>query len=221
MTRVVAIIFALFVGLPVWADVQLFKTTDEDPELDKISIPITEKLTASPSREATFSYGFKMVLDDENYYIKPTTFMAKSKPDEICNPIEKSLTYRCKEGQPHVKGCHFLFFDARGKWIGIHTMKINEDIPHYCNAMPAMGVANRAKNELLVTMQYFLADGRGAKKVSELGFNWIRMTTLFRVKAINGKIEVEQDDSCLGNPNQIDTISKARKQLKRCASVRK
>ena len=79
-----------------------------------------------------------------------------------------------------------------------------------------MGVADRDKNELLITMQYFLADGGGAKKASDVGADWFRMTTLFRVKAIDGKIEVEQDDYCLGNPNQFDTIAKARMQLQRC-----
>jgi hypothetical protein len=47
------------------------------------------------------------------------------------------------------------------------------------------------------------------------------MTSLIRVKASNGKIEVVQDDSCLGNPNQFDTIAKARKQLQRCAASKK
>ena len=85
--------------------------------------------------------------------------------------------------------------------------------------MPAMGIADKWKNEILVTMQYFLADGGGAKKVAELGSGWARMTSLIRVKAVDGKIEVEQDDSCLGNPNQLDTIAKARKQLKICATT--
>lgn len=200
--RITFIFLALLAGMPSWADVELIKTTDGDPQLDEISILITQKLTATPSRDASFSYGFRMVVDISNYYIKPAFFMAKSRPDEICNPIRISLTYKCEEGQPHVYGCHFLFYDAQGKWIGIHTMKINEEIPHFCNSMPAMGVANKAKNELLVTMQYFLADGGGAKKVSDLGSDWFRMTTLFRVKAVNGKIEIEQDDSCLGNPKQ-------------------
>ncbi len=79
-----------------------------------------------------------------------------------------------------------------------------------------MGVADKSNNELLITMQYFLTDGGGAKKVSELGSNWLRMTSLIRVKAKNGKIEVEQDDACLGNPNKVDTVGLARKLLQRC-----
>jgi hypothetical protein len=71
---------------------------------------------------------------------------------------------------------------------------------------------------LLVTSQYFLIDSSGAKKIADVGEGWFRMTTLVRVKSSNGKIEIEQDDACLGNPNQLDTISKARKQLQRCAA---
>ena len=42
------------------------------------------------------------------------------------------------------------------------------------------------------------------------------MTTLFTVKDVGGKIEVEQDDRCLGNPNRIETIPDARKRLRAC-----
>jgi len=54
-----------------------------------------------------------------------------------------------------------------------------------------------------------------------VGAGWFRMTTLIRVKDNHGKIEIEQDDSCLGNPNQLETIAKARKQLQRCAAGQK
>ena len=55
-----------------------------------------------------------------------------------------------------------------------------------------------------------------ASKISEVGSGWTRMTSLFRLKEDNGRILVEQDDLCLGNPNQIETIPEARKLLKQC-----
>ena len=87
--------------------------------------------------------------------------------------------------------------------------------------MSAIGAANKTNNELLVTMQYFLIGGESAKEISEIGSGWFRMTSLFRVKAVNGKIEVEQDDACLGNPNRIDNIPEARKTLRQCAGSKK
>ncbi len=195
----------------------------ESAEKDSISLgdmvlsTIAEhKLNTVPKREPTYDLGFRLVIDNAIYYIKPALFMHKSRPDEVCTPTGDALDYRCKEGQRYAKGCHLMFFDAQEKWVGFHTMQIKEGFPHFCNAMPAIGVANKATNELLVTMQYFLIDGEGAKEIAEIGSGWFRMTSLFRVKAINGRIAVEQDDKCLGNPNRIDNILDARTALKIC-----
>lgn len=224
MYRLFILIVALL-SLPAWAEVQLSSAEHDAVDLEELAKSTVKNLTAAPSQDSPLQYtsgGLVMTVDGVKYYIKPVMFMAKSKPDDVCKPIPKSLTYRCEEGQPFVKGCHLLFFDAQGKWVGWKTMAIQEAIPHYCNAMPAMGVANKANNEILITMQYFLPDeGKGAKKVSELGDGWYRMTSLLRVKAVDGKIEAEQDDACLGNPNRLDTIAKARKQLQQCAKASK
>jgi hypothetical protein len=212
----------IWIGLPVWADVQLLKLDANDPiEPDLLADAAIKGLSATPGREPHHDIGLRLQIDEVKYYIQPSIFMAKSKPDEVCTPTGDVLAYQCKEGQRFVKGCHLLFFDARGKWAGWHALDIQEKSPYYCNALPALSTANKLKNELLVTMQYFLVDSGGARKASDIGKDWLRMTTLFRVRAINGKIEVEQDDSCLSNPNQLDTIAKARKQLQRCAINKK
>lgn len=41
-------------------------------------------------------------------------------------------------------------------------------------------------------------------------------TLLLRFKDDNGKLKIEQDDSCLGNPNQYKTVAEARKALSKC-----
>ena len=182
-----------------------------------MSDKVIQTLNAAPDRHALYDVGFRMSVDDTQYYIIGAMFMAKSKPDEVCHPTKDVLAYQCKEGQRFVEGCHLLFFDAQGAWAGWYTFRINETAsPAFCNAMPAMGVYDKARNQLLVTMQYFLINDSGAKKISELGSGWHRMTTLFTVKEVGGKIEVEQDDRCLGNPNRIDTIPEARKRLRAC-----
>jgi hypothetical protein len=208
----------ILVFLPVWADVKLIKITEDEPiSLEEVAEPIINRLNAAPSQKPVFDVGLVLILDDLKYYIKPSIFMSKSKPDEVCTPTSAVLAYQCKEGQRFVKGCHLLFFDAQGKWVGWYTLETHEKSPNYCNAIPALGIANKSKNELLITIQYFFVDGSGAIKTSELGSDWSRMTKLFRVKANNGKIEVSEDDSCLRNPNKLDTIAKARKQLQNCA----
>jgi hypothetical protein len=45
------------------------------------------------------------------------------------------------------------------------------------------------------------------------------MTVLFHIKAVDGKIIAEQDDTCLGNPNRIDNIPDARKRLSKCMAA--
>lgn len=220
MRRLVLIVFVLMC-LAAKADVRLIKIADDEPiSLKDEAGPIIQTLNAAPNQDPIFDVGLGLIVDESKFYVKPSMFMMKSASNEVCTPTSQVLAYQCKEGQRFVKGCHLLFFDNQGRSAGLHTMNILENLPHYCNSMSAMGVGNSAKNELLVTMQYFLADGGGARRASELGSGWFRMTTLIRVKANNGKIEVEQDDSCLGNPNRIDTIAKARRQLQRCASIR-
>lgn len=165
-----------------------------------------------------FGLGFKLHIDEVKYYIKPAMLMAKSQPKEVCTPkdYDKAPTYQCEEGQRYAHGCHLVFLDADFAEAGFHTLTINEPYRYFCNAMPALGVASKERNELLVTVQYFPIDRKAASKVSEIGSSWTRMTMLFRVKAVDGKIVVEQDDRCLGNPNRIETIPEARKLLKRC-----
>lgn len=169
-------------------------------------------------RKPDFGLGFRLHIGDVKYYIKPAMFMAGSHPQERCTPkrFDNVPIYQCEEGQRYAYGCHLIFLDANFAEAGFHTLAINEPYRYFCNAMPSLGVANKDRNELLVTVQYFPIDRKAASKVSEIGSGWTRMTLLFRVKAVDGKIVVEQDDRCLGNPNRVETIPEARKLLKRC-----
>lgn len=211
------LIFLLWLSGHAWAEISFFKL-DQDPiRLAELSEPIVKSLNAAPDRRARYSLGLGLMIDNVKYYVKPSSFMTKSRPDEVCTPTGESLTYQCIEGQRFAAGCHLLFFNAKKEWVGVYTININPKIPpSYCSDVAGMGVADKAKNEMLVTSQYFLLNGGGARKVSELGSNFIRMTSLLKIKAINGKIEVEQDDACLGNPNLIDNIPDARTALNIC-----
>ena len=164
--------------------------------------------------------GFRLFVNDNKYYIKPAMFVARSKPGEICTPtpFKNAPTYRCDEGQTLATSCHVFFFNERVQRAGHHVVAINEKYTYFCNAMPALGVGDKANNLVLVTVQYFNTERKPASKVAEVGSSWNRMTVAFRIKAVDGRIKVEQDDSCLGNPNRIEAIPEARKRLKACGS---
>lgn len=168
---------------------------------------------------------YKLSLDDTQYYLQPMLFMARRHEGEVCTPApyDKAPTYRCVEGQRYTRGCHVLVFDRAFKEVGFHTVRINEPQPYFCNAVVSAGVASRMRNELLLTVQYFPLDGQAASEASEIGSTWRRMTIRLRLRAAQGKeqgrVAIEQDDGCLGNPNRIETVPDARERLRRCAAA--
>lgn len=198
------------------------KDQDEGAKMEATAAAAAASRNASSGSrgEAELGLGYKLHIDGTKFYLQPARFMIKSRPDEVCTParFDKAPTYQCEEGQRDTVGCHLIFIDANFTEAGFHSIKINEPYLHFCNAVPAVGVASKDRNELLVTVQYFPVDRKAASKVSEIGSGWNRMTVLLRVKAVNGKIVVEQDDTCLGNPNKIDTVPDARKALARCSA---
>ncbi|NMM10650.1 MAG: hypothetical protein HHJ16_10285 [Polaromonas sp.] len=200
--------------------------TDIELELELLETEgmiVTNKLNAvvsPPFGEPIFEPAFRLYIDEVTYYIEGAMFMSKSRPDEVCTALG-GHDYKCKEGQNYTHKSHLLFFNGSFNPVGTYQFKINEPYEYFVNAMPAMGVYNKVRNELLVTVRYFPINQKAASKVSEIGSGWRRMTILFRVKAVDGKIEVEQDDTCLRNPNRIETIPDAKKALKACAVVRR
>jgi hypothetical protein len=163
---------------------------------------------------------FKLYVNETKYFLRPATFMDKSRPDETCTPTSgPGLNYLCDEGQRHTADCHLMFFDAKFAEAGFNTVKVNEPYPFYCNSVVGVGVRAKGSDDLLVTVQYFPIDQKLASKASEIGTGWNRMTVLFHIKAMDGKIVAEQDDTCLGNPNRIDNVPDARKRLAKCMAT--
>lgn len=165
-------------------------------------------------------FGFKLFVNETKYFLRPAAFMSKSRPDEVCTPKSGSgLTYQCQEGQRTTSDCHLIFFDAKFAEAGFNTVKVNEPYQFYCNSVVGVGVGAKGGDDLLVTVQYFPIDQKLASKASEIGSGWNRMTVLFHINAVDGKIVAEQDDVCLGNPNRIDNILDARKRLAKCLAA--
>lgn len=169
--------------------------------------------------DAGLGLGYKLYIDDKKYYLQPASFMSKQHAGDVCTPPDyaKAPTYRCVEGQRYRKGCHVFIFDESFEEVGFHTIEIKESALYFCNAVPAVGVGDKTRNEVLMTVQYFFIDGTPAAQISEIGSGWKRMTVALRLKAEGGKVLIEQDDRCLGNPNRIETVPDARRRLARCA----
>lgn len=166
--------------------------------------------------------GGKMFLDGKKYYIAPVLFMGRSRPEEVCTPADyvNTPTYQCEEGQRYTHGAHIFIFDSTFQEVGYHLIRINQPWPFFCNSVPSVGTGDKKRNEMLVTVQYFPVDRKAANKVSNIGTGWARMTVLLRVQEKDGKMVLEQDDTCLGNPNQFESIPDARRRLKQCLSER-
>ena len=167
--------------------------------------------------------GCKLNLDNRKFYLKPVLFMAKQHPDEICTPSRYAgmPTYRCDEGQREIRGTHLFIFDSLFQEAGYQVIRIDEPWPLFCNAVLSIGTGNKKQNEMLVTVQYFPIDGKVAAKPGEIGGGWRRMTVLLRLQEKDGKVQMEQDDSCLRSPNTFESVPEARKRLKECDEGRK
>jgi hypothetical protein len=195
-------------------------------ELEIEKLKVAEEKTAlllssviSPSGKAVvqFNQAFKLYLDNNLYYVDGAMFVPKRHEGDVCTPkLTLKLNYDCAEGQRYAKKAHLLFFNNQFESIGTYQLKINVPYEYYTNAIPAMGVYNKDRNELLATVQYFPIDRKITNKVDDVSSGWKRITVLLRLKIVDGKIEVEQDDACLKNPNSIETITDARKALKYC-----
>ena len=79
----------------------------------------------------------------------------------------------------------------------------------------AMAVAKVLPDAMLITMEYS-DSAEPADKHSEPPYFYT--TALLRFSEVNGKLKIEQDDTCLGNPNKYKTIAAARKALAKCST---
>lgn len=196
----------------------------EPSRLRQATEKLADSLKATPMGEhelqTGYAPGFKLFIDDVKYYIDSAIFMARERPSEVCTPkhFDNIPTYLCEEGQRLTKHPHIFFFNEQLATVGAYRLHLNLPNPYYCNAMPSMGTGDKARNEILVTVQCFNINTKPAKSIKDVGSDWQRMTVLFRVKAADGKVVLEQDDTCLGNPNTYEDVPTARKALKQCAA---
>lgn len=169
---------------------------------------------------ATPGLPFKLHFGGEKYYLQPALFVARDQPNEICTPIysENKKRLECAEGQRYKESCHLLFFNTNFQNVGVYRFYPNEPFEAYCNGVVAVGVADKARDEIFATFQYFSIDKPRARSASEIGSGWKRVTVLLRLSHTDGQISVQEDLSCIPKPNALETIPDARAALNACRS---
>ena len=138
-------------------------------------------------------------------------------PDEL-NPGD-----RCVWRRKRFKVCHlFMFSEPNLKRETVTRLNIIRDenkltgLPR-CQTVQAMAVAKIIPDAMLITLGYIDSAEPANKNSDSPEFS---TTLLLRFKDNNGKLKIEQDDSCLSNPNNYNTIAAARKALSACSSAR-
>ncbi len=190
-----------------------------DAAVEKTANTLSAVPKSKGNTQAQYDEGFKLYIDKTLYYVNAVLFAPKRHPGDVCTPKRApKQSFDCVEGQRLAQKAHLFFYNEQFENIGVYQFKIAEPYEYFANAVPAMGVYDKDRNELLINVQYFSIDHKKPSKTSKLDSSRKRMTMLVRIKVVDGKIEAEQDDACLKNPNAIEKINDARKILKRCHS---
>jgi hypothetical protein len=170
---------------------------------------------------------YKLYLNEILYYIDSDTIIPKSNPSEICKPTPaetlpyEDVYYRCDGDDIYSSSGVLFFFNTNFASVGTYELNIKEPENYFVNKVDAISVYDKDRNELLVTASYTLIDTsytitKRPDREEGVFYDERRSTILLRLKVIDGKIQVEQDDTCLKNPNKISNIATARKLLKLC-----
>lgn len=153
------------------------------------------------------------------------SFTPEIVPLKDCTPDSNELVpgSRCDWRRKGFKVCHLFMFD--GKNLSLETvtrLNIVRDrkelvgLPR-CRTVHAMAVAKAVPDAMLVTLGYIDSAEPAEKSYDPPEFF---TTLLLRFKDDNGKLKVEQDDSCLGNPNKYSTVAAARRALAACSTAK-
>lgn len=124
---------------------------------------------------------------------------------------------------PHFRyQCHFFLLDAATLNVVAVTplvIKVVKDQlsdQPYCIYAQALSLAKEIDNGILVVLGY--GDSADPPNLRSGEFDFSTTTLLMRLSDDDGTLKIEQDDSCLRNPNKYSTIASARKALKRCVA---
>lgn len=164
-----------------------------------------------------------ILWNGKNYYAWAVNYLSAKQDRLITEETSLIAAKKLKKYSPAIPGggvCALYVFDENLNKLA--SLKI--DLPEnnhgtWCNGIYGFGGAGKGIDGVLVTLSYYLAGGKPAQRAQDIGKGWRYMTTLIRFEEQDGKLMLKQDDSCLGNPNQYDTIPGARKVLAKCRAA--
>jgi hypothetical protein len=163
------------------------------------------------------SYGtlnfFRMQWNDRTFYIAGAQYPSKEQTAAV------RAEAATKVSLPPVAGggiCSLFIYDENLKQAAKHDIKLAEANGRtWCNGVRALARV-KGQDALLFSLSYYLTDKPLAKKAQDIGDGWRYMTVLLKLSEKEGKVVIEQDDACLGNPNPFKEVSAARKALSAC-----
>lgn len=153
------------------------------------------------------------------------SFTPEITPLEDCKPPADYPfpNSECRWRQERYKVCHlFMFNDPTLKLETVTRLNIVRDkkklagLPR-CRTVQAMAVAKVVPDAMLITLGYIDSAEPAEKSYDPPEFY---TTLLLRFRDDNGKLIIEQDDSCLGNPNKYSTVAAARRALSACSTAK-
>lgn len=168
---------------------------------------------------------FAWLFNGRRLFSMVGSFTPEVAPLEDCKPSPDELNPgdRCVWRRKGFKVCHlFMFSEPTLKRETVTRLNIVRDrkelvgLPR-CRTVHAMAVAKVVPDAMLVTLGYIDSAEPAEKSYDPPEFF---TTLLLRFKDDNGKLKVEQDDSCLGNPNKYSTVAAARRALAACSTAK-
>jgi hypothetical protein len=179
-------------------------------------------------KQGTFPYyedsNFAWIFHGISLLSNIASFVPEFVPLEDCKPpadypFPKSY---CDWRRERFNVCHLFMFNRRDlKLESVTRLNIARDKKQLlglpmCLNVQAMAVAKTLPDAMLVTLGYIDSAEPSDKNYDPPEFY---TTLLLRFRDENGKLKIEQDDSCLGNPNKYKTIAAARTALAKCTGA--
>lgn len=156
---------------------------------------------------------FRMLWNNRTFYVAGVQYRSKEQ-----NTARDAALAVNKHSGPIPGGgiCAVFVYDDKLKQVAKHDVKLNEANGRtWCNGVNALARV-KGQDALLFSISYYLTDKPLAKRAQDIGDDWRYMTVLLKLREQDGHVLVEQDDSCLGNPNHYKDIAAARKALSAC-----
>lgn len=164
---------------------------------------------------------FSWRLNSEKYFSEIAAFVPDSTPLEDCKSNKDNpLDNHCDQARIRHLVCHLFMFSHDLVLKGVAPLDIKRDSrvllgKPLCRSVRAMAIAKEVPDGMLIVLGYSDSAAPADPRNDQPEFV---TTVLLRFNDEGGKLRIEQDDSCLGNPNKYSTIAVVRKALKQCAA---